>query len=31
MPPWMVDEAPQNEVAIELLLMRIEMEERPKE
>jgi hypothetical protein len=27
--PWLVDEAPQDEVALELELMRIEYEERP--
>lgn len=29
MPPYMVDEAPQDEVNLELELMRIEYEERP--
>lgn len=28
--PWLVDEAPQDEVNLELHLMRIEQEERPK-
>ena len=28
-PPWLVDEAPQDEVLLELELMRIDSEERP--
>jgi hypothetical protein len=30
-PPWEVDEAPECEIALELQLMQIEGEERPKQ